>query len=516
MKRKTFLALAASAMLAVLAGVTTSCTDVNDNPVDNPNVSNAEKDAPEFDENNVVLTFAALSDTHIMQDPATSMDGIRNGIAAAGKKPEDFGPDMVKLLETVFHNNLSFQQSFPFLVGKSGRGLDALVIPGDLTNNGLQVEIDTLVKYFNAEPAIKDKPFIYCSGNHDIFNDTINPAVSPKFTQRLHASLPASAFAADIKPLGENDSRHSVINGIHFVQVNVNNYEWSNGVYFTPTLRWLEQELDEACKADPTKPVFVLSHLAIPGTVTGSNFVSTGDAADMVWACDYIKPILDKYPQAFLLSGHTHFSMNNERDIIQDKFTMMNIGPLHYLISDDGFYNIGQGKGQLIDKYADHPQGTLFEVDKNGTTRIRCYDFGLGKQIGQPLIVYAPGYRNSLTSYGFDRANKPGPTFPASANIQNTIKDGSAVITFPRANGNGSQVYYYLVTIDDGSGKPIEHKYQTDIYSTAQEEDMATPVNLDLGTLDAGKAYTITVTACNVWEKAGDTLTALIELKDDF
>lgn len=508
MRKKTFMTLMASAMLTVSAGFMASCTDSNDNPVNNPDDPKAQTDAPAFDENNVVLTFAALSDTHIMEDPATSMDGIRNGIAAAGLTPEDFGPDMVTLLKTKFYNNLSFQKSFPFLAAKSGRGLDALVIPGDLTNNGLQAEVDTLAKYFNAEPALKDKPFIYCSGNHDIFNDTI----SPKFTERIYESLPASAFAADIKPLGENDSRHSVINGIHFVQVNVNNYEWSNGVYSLSTLRWLEEELEDACKADPSKPVFVLSHLAIPGTVTGSNYVSTGDAADMVWACDYIKPILDKYPQAFLLSGHTHFSMNNERDIIQDKFTMMNIGPLHYLISDNGFYNMGKGEAQLIDGYADHPQGTLFEVDKNGTTRIRCFDFGLGKQIGQSLIVYAPGYRNSLSSYGFDRASKPGPTFPASATIQTSVKEGDVILTFPRASGNGSQVYYYLVRIDIGEGNTIVRKYQTDIYSTAQEEDMATPVNINLDKLDKGKSYTVTVTACNVWDKVGDTLTTVVSL----
>ena len=508
MKRKTFLALAASAMLAVLAGVTTSCTDKNDNPVENPDAPNAKADAPAFDENNVVLAFAALSDTHIMVDPANSMQGIYDGILAAGLQPEDFGPDMVKLLETVFHNNVSFQECFPFLAAKSARGLDALVIPGDLTNNGLQEEIDTLVKYFNAATAVSDKPFIYCSGNHDIFNDTI----SPKFTKRFHESLPASAFAADIKPFGANDSRHSVINGFHFIQVNVNNYEWSNGVYFTPTLRWLEAEMEEASKDDPTKPIFVLSHLAIPGTVTGSNYVSTGNAADMVWACDYIKPILDKYPQAFLMSGHTHFSMNNERDIMQDKFTMMNIGPLHYLISDNGFYNMGEGEAQLIDGYENHPQGTLFEVDKNGTIRIHCYDFGLGKQIGQPFIVNAPGYRNSLTTYGFDRANKPGPTFPASASIQSTVSDGKPVLSFPRASGNGSQVYYYDITIDDGSGKTENRKYQTDIYSTAQEEDMATPVIINLGTLATGKTYKITVTACNVWKKAGDTLTTTFSL----
>ena len=507
MKRKNYLALAASVMFAVLAGLTASCTDNNDNPATDPTVPKAETDAPEFDENNVVLAFVGMSDIHIMIDPATSMKGIEDEIRSKGLTPEDLGVDMKKLLEATFHNNESFQMAFPFLAEKSPRGLDALAIPGDLTNNGHQAEIDTLVKYFTAEPTIKDKPFIFASGNHDLFNEG-----DTKFTQRMKASLPATAYAADIKPFGANDSRHSVVNGIHFIQINVDNYEWSQGVYLEPTLRWLEAEMEEASKADPTKPIFVLSHLAITNTVTGSDYTSP-DVPEMVWACDYIKPILDKYPQAFLLSGHTHYSMNNERDIMQDRFTMMNIGPLHYLISDNDFYNLGNGAAQLIDEYDKHPQAVLFEVDKNGTTRVRCYDCGLGEQIGQPFIVNAPGYRNSLTTYGYDRSLKPGPIFPASAEIKVDKNDGKPILSFPRASGNGSQVYYYLVTISDASGvgDHIYRKYQSDIYSTAQESEMAETVIINLGPLPTDKNYKVTVTACNVWNKFGDTLTTIIE-----
>ena len=509
MKRDSIFALVASAMLAVLAGLTTSCSDNNDNPAVDPGVPKAQTDAPAFDENNVVLTFVGMSDIHIMIDPASSMKDIEDEIRSKGLTPEDLGVDMQKLLNTVFHNNESFQMAFPFLDSMSPRGLDALAIPGDLTNNGHQAEIDTLVKYFTAEPTIKDKPFIFASGNHDLFNEG-----DTKFTQRMKASLPATAYAADIKPFGANDSRHSVVNGIHFIQVNVDNYEWSKGVYLEPTLRWLESEMEEASKADPTKPIFVLSHLAITNTVTGSDYTSP-EVPDMVWACDYIKPILDKYPQAFLLSGHTHYSMNNERDIMQDRFTMMNIGPLHYLISDNDFYNLGNGAAQLIDDYAKHPQAVLFEVDKNGSTRVRCYDCGLKEQIGQPFIVNAPGYRNSLTTYGYDRSLKPGPTFPASDSIQVTINDGKPILSFQRASGNGSQVYYYLVTISNvtGLGSHLYRKYQSDIYSVAQEDEMAETVIINLGKLGlpAGK-YRIAVTACNVWNKFGDTLTKIIEL----
>ena len=84
MKRDSIFALVASAMLAVLAGLTTSCSDNNDNPAVDPGVPKAQTDALAFDENNVVLTFVGMSDIHIMIDPASSMKDIEDEIRSKG------------------------------------------------------------------------------------------------------------------------------------------------------------------------------------------------------------------------------------------------------------------------------------------------------------------------------------------------------------------------------------------------------------------------------------------------
>ena len=494
--------------MATLAGLTACTDDNNDNPAEPTAEEKAQMDASDFDEGNIVLTFAALSDSHIMVDPETSMQDLLEKIKEMGYTLEQLSPDTRKLTSTVFRNKEYFRAALPFLVRQTSHGLDALVMPGDLTNNGFKQEIDTLLKYYLEEPAINGKPFIYCSGNHDIFSEN-----EGAFTQKMKAVFDGTgAYNADRGDWGANDSRHSVVGGIHFIQVNVNNYEWSNGVYADDVKQWLDDELKAATEDTPGKPVFVLSHLAIKNTVTGSDFYAP-TTPDMVWACDYIKPILDKYPQAVLLSGHTHFSMNSERSILQDKFTMINMGVIHYMITDYGYWNMNEGNSYIPEDFDRHPQGSLFEVDKNGTTRIRNYDFGLGKQMGQPLVLPAPGYRNSLTRYGWDRANKPGPTFP-SHDIVAQVKDGKVTVTVPRASGNGSQVLYYLVNITDEAGNKIaeNHKYINDLLITAQEEDMANPVTLGLGLLPAGHTYTITVTACNVWGTQGDSLTATVSL----
>lgn len=463
--------------------------------------------APAFNEQSIECTFGVLSDSHIMVDPLTSMQDLMDKIMAMGYDLDQLSPDTKKLVSTVFRNKTYFRAALPFLHQQSTCGLDALVMPGDLTNNGFRQEIDTLYKYYIEESAINGKPFIFCSGNHDIFSET-----EGSFTQKMFDAFQnTKAYNADIKPLGANDSRHSVVKGIHFIQVNVNNYEWSNGVYSDEVIQWLDTELAEATYDAPNQPVFVLSHLAIQNTVNGSDFYAP-TTPDMVWACDYIKPILDKYPQAVLLSGHTHFSMNNDRTIVQDKFTMINMGVIHYMITDYGYWNLNEGTSYIPEGFDAHPQGALFEVDKNGTTRIRMYDFALQKQIGTDLIIPAPGYKNSLTAFGYDRATHAGPLFASKA-IETIVNEAEEVIVLvPRASGNSSQVQYYRVDITDELNNRIadNHKYLTDILVTAQERDMADPLPLNIGKLESGHTYLIQVTACNVWGTHGDTLSVTV------
>lgn len=473
---------------------------------DNHDVSN-DNQAPFFNEQEVVLTFGMLSDSHIMVDPTSSMQDLLDKIIAMGYDLDQLSPDTKKLVSTVFRNNEYFRTALSILAKQSRNGLDALALSGDLTNNGLKQEIDTLLKYYLQEPAVNGKPFIFCSGNHDIFSEA-----EGRFTQKMHdAFKDTEAYSADIKPLGANDSRHSVVNGIHFIQVNVNNYEWSNGVYLDEVKQWLDDELAEATKDAPHTPVFVLSHLAIQNTVVGSDFYAP-TTPDMVWACDYIKPILDKYPQAVLISGHTHFSMNNDRTIVQDKFTMINMGVIHYMITDYGYWNLNEGKSYIPEGFDAHPQGSLYEVDKNGAIRIRNFDFALQKQIGNDIIIPAPGYANSLTAFGYDRATHAGPLFTNTKATGIVNENGEVTILIPRASGNGSQVQYYRVDITDEAGNIIadNHKYLTDILVTAQERDMANPLPLELGKLPAGHTYLVKVTACNVWGTEGDTLNLTI------
>lgn len=49
------------------------------------------------------------------------------------------------------------------------------------------------------------------------------------------------------------------------------------------------------------------------------------------WGDQSLKSLLDQYPQAVSISGHSHFSILDERSIYQDKFTAFTTQSIAYL-----------------------------------------------------------------------------------------------------------------------------------------------------------------------------------------
>ena len=95
---------------------------------------------------------------------------------------------------------------------------------------------------------------------------------------------------------------HNVVNGYHFIC-----WSSSDGSYDKSyqNKKQVRAEIDKAVKDDPTKPVFVISHLNPSDTVYGSDD----------WGNDDIADVLKDYPQVVSLSGHSHYSIIDERSI---------------------------------------------------------------------------------------------------------------------------------------------------------------------------------------------------------
>ncbi|HAG69122.1 MAG TPA: hypothetical protein DCL38_04025 [Lachnospiraceae bacterium] len=458
--------------------------------------------APAFDEDNVVLTFGVMADAHVMSKD--SHESSEDLMESMGHEDIEVAGDIAILANTTFYTNDYIVKGLGFLEELAGGKLDCMVMPGDLTNTGSRDDAAKFNELFHEGLKNSEIPLIYSTGNHDEYAEGGGEG------QYLLEMFDKEHYSADIVTEGPNLSRHSVVNGIHFIQVNGENFEVGKTLYTKAAHEFLHEALKKAAEDAPGQPIFVIAHTGIPGTVAGSNCMAP-DFPTLIWSTDELRECLEEYPQVILLSGHTHYSQNSDRTIYQDDFTMLNIGPMQYMLTDYGFYNLGEGQSTIPEEYSEHPQAMLFDVDKNGTVRIRRYDIGLLEQQGETWYVKAPGFADSLSDFRANRAAKPGPVFE-NKDLAAETADGTIKLSFSRASGNGSQVWYYLVCAENENGETVlERKYHTDLFSAPQEEEMRDTWEIDLEGLAAGK-YTVSVTACNVWNAMGETQTVEAEI----
>ena len=451
--------------------------------------------APAFDADNIVLTFGAMADAHIMsKDSQASSEDLMNSM---GQGDIEVKGDLAIMAVTTFHTNEYMENGLKFLEAEAGGDLDCMVLPGDLTNTGSKDDAVKFYEIFTAALNNPEMPLLYSTGNHDQYAEGGGEG------EYLRQAFSDAAYAADVVTDGPGYSRHSIVNGIHFIEIDGNDYEVGGILYTKAAHRFLRDSLAQAAADAPGLPIFVIAHTSIPGTVAGSNCMAP-DFPTLIWSTDELRESLAGYPQVILLSGHTHYSQNSDRTIYQDDFTMLNVGPMQYMLTSYGFYNLGEGQSALPEEFDKHPQAMLFDVDGNGTVRIRRYDVGLLKQQGETWYVKAPGFADSLSDFRSDRAALPGPTFD-TPDLRAEVADGTATLSFTRASGNQSQVYYYWVSATDGDGRTaLERKYHTDLFSAPQEADMREKWEIALEGLAPGH-YTVSVTACNVWNALGDT-----------
>ena len=463
---------------------------------------NSQQTAPAFDEESIILKFGAMADAHIMaKDPRASSEDLMKSMGKADI--QDKG-DIATLSATVFQTNLYLEKGLAYLEKEAGGNMDCFVFSGDLTNTGSKDDAQKFYDIYNKALHNPEIPLLYSTGNHDQLAEGGGEG------EYLRDVFDDAVYSADLVSDGPGYSRHSVVNGIHFIELNGSDYEIGGILYSRESQEFLRESLETAAKDTPGQPIFVVAHTSIPGTVAGSNVIQP-DFPTLIWSTDELRGCLAAYPQVVMLSGHTHYSQNSDRTIYQDDFTMVNVGPMQYMLTDYGFYNLDGGHSALPEEYDKHPQAMLFEVDKNGTIRLKRYDVEQMKQQGETWYIKAPGYVDSLADFRSDRAAKKGPVFDNTKLVKKVTED-SVSLRFSKASGSGSQVYYYWLVVKDDNGKTvIERKYHTDLYSAPRESDMRDEWEIKIEGLKAGK-YTASVTACNVWHTLGDTIEAEVDI----
>ena len=244
---------------------------------------------------------------------------------------------------------------------------DALLVVGDLTPNGREDDYRELFERLSRSP---HAPALFVVGNHEFYSGEADDVAIARFLE--HTGMPGIYSAHDVGGVtvvrigtldGSERSGHCVILG-------------------DEQLDWLAGTLDAQ---PPGRPVLVLSHHALPRTVSGS-YDDPATQAPTLYLADYAESdrlldILGAHPDVLLLTGHTHWSLYRDdwfaRRIVPGGdpagFACVNTGAVQKGYGPDG--NGGEAPLFPISN-----QGLSITVD-GAVVRIEALDFRRGAAI---------------------------------------------------------------------------------------------------------------------------------------
>lgn len=288
-----------------------------------------------------LATFQVITDTHVTEEP----QHIHN-----------------LHLERALTDLLSFSE------GSSG-----IMHIGDVTDHGRLGEYHELHRILKSYRTILP-PIRYTLGNHDVGIGLVDepPAhLLSMSSQEIHTWVQEAMAKSAKVPMQEEklgdfweqrlgmfmeatDSQAPYhdhwIDGYHFIFLGTEQPHPKDCEMSSTQLQWLETTLAE--QAAPNRPIFVFLHQPLLNTVAGS-------IEEQGWygvkQDTELKAVLNRYPQVMLFTGHTHWTLDNERTRYgddQQRPSMFNAASVAYLWTDEDEYLEGS-QGLHVEIYED-------------------------------------------------------------------------------------------------------------------------------------------------------------------
>lgn len=353
--------------------------------------------------------------------------------------------------------------------------VDMVVLNGDVVNAtgdyAAYSAYNKILDYVYGEDR-KDMPhFVFPMGNHEFYG----------------GNQEHQYYAATRLPL----NARTIVNGYSFISISNSKLEkgdeelaesngtLADGTYNSKRIAFLKEQLEEAAKEDPNKPIFVFLHMPIDNSVNGGHWATP--------QYEEIYSIIKNYPQAVVFTSHSHYCLSDERSIMQKDFTMINTGTTSYFdfdwlkeedipkdISIEDFIS-GNNEKLLNKDYLINPEilgieksddvayrnevnnGFIMEIDtENNSFKLDKVNLNTGIKFGEPFIM------NSFTKDDFTRTKEilGSGTMPKfiDADIK-AVPDGNNVtLTFDAAD-QSVPTKYYLCEIEDTNGNKTYTRY---------------------------------------------------------
>ena len=397
------------------------------------------------------------------------------------------------------------------------RGVDAVMVPGDITDWGLKSSLRYVKETWDRVFGGTDVVPLFCTGNHDYdgwgYGDMTMEMHANGYSEadRMAKDLPAAWEAV----FGEKfaNVRCRTVKGIDFVSCE---FGASDG---TELKAWADAN---SARLSGGKPFFFFQHLPIKGTTVDS----------FGWADNGVtKPILDAFPNCVAFTGHTHRPFIDERQIWQGEFTAVGIPSLSYAGLPGGHENGGGNRGGKS-KQAMGPipvrrdlrggEGFVVSVwtDKIVIERRDIEEDDEGAP--EWLIPLAAGAVEKPYADKMRGAREPVPQFPAGAeldietrNTENRSGFWTIVMNceFPSAvMPDGHRVFDYEIRAvpTDGSEVLVKRFLSPAYPKMAKYEPARQRFWFDVAELPQDKDYRIEVRARNCFECVSTPLVSRI------
>jgi hypothetical protein len=383
-----------------------------------------------------------------------------------------------------------------------------VVVAGDLTDWGLRSSLEHFKAAWGAEMAGTGIVPLFVTGNHDFdgwcYGDmTLDMHVQGYSEDESMSRLGMKKCWEEVFGEPYAEIRHRKVKGFDFVSA-----EWSVGRdgNDAPVVEWFNAHRGEL---SPDRPVFFMRHCPLPGTVS-SSAGRKGNAG--------LTEFLKGLPACVSLTGHTHWTLNDERSIWQGGgLTAISIPSMSYTGIPRGYEN-GSGPRKPDCTLAmqrlpsrddlEAAQG-FFITMRPGSMEVERRDFEEDDEAAPPWTVPMPA--SGRLPYSFEEHAKrfAAPSFPSGSFVKTYTTNADRrngtwtiflTLEFPAAVAPGDgRVFDYeaRVVMEDGSQGAVKRFMSPCFYKARRHEPKTLKFRFDAMDLPERGRYRIHVVARN-------------------
>ena len=380
------------------------------------------------------------------------------------------------------------------------RGVNAVMIPGDLTDWGLLSNYRCVKETWDRVFAGTDVVPLFCTGNHD-YDGWAYTDIRVEMQANGYSDKEAFYFTGLAKGwkevFGEEFAaiRCRTVKGYSFVSG-----EWGG---YKELGKWMEKH-GAALKGE--KPFFYFQHPPIKGTTSDSTGWADNGAT---------KPVLDAYPNCVAFTGHAHRPFYDEGMIWQGAFTAIGTPSLSYACPTGQHENGNPPKGttpsmQMEPTRLDLRGGQGYFVDVwPDRIAVERVDFEEEDSDQEAWVIPLPLGKAKPYDPAARAKALPAPAFPAGAGVEVETRNGcnrrggySIVMNceFPSARmPKGLRVFDYEIRAVPADGsEPMVKRFLSPAYAKMEKYEPARQrFWFDVKSLPTGKDYRLEVYARN-------------------